>query len=395
MKSVLLVNTYYYPNGKGGAEKSTRIIAEALVLKGFRVSVITTSDRNYTNSLNGVSVYYLKMGNIYWLPNSKNHNILQKIVWHIVDSFGLNNTKELEIAIEHIKPDIVLTNNLVQFSSKVWKIFSKKQIPIIHILRDHYQLNISTTMTEKMSFIEKWIPGKLFSIRKKAWSKHVNSLIGISDYIIKKHLEFGYFNNASIRRTIYNPIVVHENPSLISSNQKPVFGYIGAINSNKGVDLLLNEFSQNNIENELLIFGAGSEFYIDKITKISNQYPNIRYMGYEKPEIIFHKIDYLIAPSLINEAFGRVIIEAYSYGIPVIGSNRGGIPELIEDNRTGYIFDPEVKNSLYLTIKDNLLDKQLDQQLKHNAYKKSMIFSTDAITNQYIKIFDEIENLNK
>lgn len=394
VKSILLLNTYYYPNGKGGAEKSTRIIAEALVLKGYEVSVITTSNRNYQKKLNGVSVYYLKLGNIYWLPRAKRYNILHKMVWHLIDSFGLNNTKELEKTIEHINPDIVLTNNLVQFSSKVWRIFSKNNIPIIHILRDHYQLSMSTTMTENMSFVEKWVLGRFLSIRKKIWSKHVNFLVGISDYIINKHVGYGYFKNASIRRTIYNPTSVHENLSLTVSNQKPVFGYIGALNKNKGVDLLLQDFSQNNLENDLLIFGTGSDHYIDKIRNISGKYPNIKFMGYEKSETIFQKIDCLIVPSIINEAFGRVIIEAYSYGIPVIGSNRGGIPELIEDSSTGYIFDPEVKNALYLTIKDNSLDKQIDQRLKLNSYKKSMIFSTESISNQYITILDEIEKFN-
>jgi glycosyltransferase involved in cell wall biosynthesis len=393
VKSILLLNTYYYPHGKGGAEKSTKLIAEAFVLKGYKVSVITTCDQNSQKNINGVSVYYLNMGNIYWLPYSKRFTALQKTVWHLIDSFGLNDTNELEKTLKQLNPDIVLTNNLVQFSSKVWRLLSGKQIPIIHILRDHYQLSMKTTVTERMTFIEKWILGRFLSIKKKTWSKKVDYLIGISDYIINKHLEYGYFKNARIKRTIYNPTSIQEGLTLSSSKRRPVFGYMGALNKNKGVDLLIWEFSHNKIDNELLIFGDGTEDYLDKLRKISEKHAHIKYMGYEKPEEIFKKIDCLIVPSLINEAFGRVIIEAYSFGIPVIGSNRGGIPELIDNSYTGYIFNPDDRNALYLIIKNNNLDKHIDLQLKLNSYKKSMLFSTEAITNQYIMMLDEIEQL--
>src|SRR5690606_20049215 len=51
-------------------------------------------------------------------------------------------------------------------------------------------------------------------------------------------------------------------------------------------------------------------------------------------------------PSLWHEPFGRVIFEAYAYGVPVIGTNRGGIPEIIEEGNTGFIYDPDQPQQL-------------------------------------------------
>ena len=45
----------------------------------------------------------------------------------------------------------------------------------------------------------------------------------------------------------------------------------------------------------------------------------------------------LIVPSLLQEALGIVVLEAYSHGLPVIGSRRGGIPEMVEDGVTGFL----------------------------------------------------------
>lgn len=400
MKNILFINTYYYPNGKGGAEKSTKILAESFAKRGFKVSVITTSNKNYSTTINNVDIYYINMGNLYWLPHSKNQSNFMKILWHFIDSYGLNNTREFERTINKINPEIVITNNLVQFSCKVWKIISNKNIPIMHIIRDHYLINMSTTISNKQSIFSKYITGKLLSIRKKNLSSHVNVVIGISNYILQKHLENNYFKNAIIQSVIPNALQSNENKKtkeITNNDRKPIFGYVGALNSRKGVDLVLDLF-QTKLNNQLLLFGTGTSSYIKKLLKISDQFSNIQYIGYEKTENIFQKIDCLIVPSIINEAFGRVIIEAYSYGIPVIGSNRGGIPELIEENKTGFLFDPDIKDSLFLTIKNNSLDEYIDVKLKKYALEKSKLYSNDIIAEQYqtlLSHFNNIYGINK
>jgi len=387
VKNILLVNTYYHPNGRGGAERSTRILAESLAELGFRVSVITTSNICSTVTINGVDVYYVNMGNLYWLQEANKHSIVKKMLWHLVDSYGLNDAREFEAIVQKIKPDIVLTNNLVQFSCKVFKVLRKLNIPILHIIRDHYLMDMSTVMYKDMSFWRRMVTGRMLSVRKKKYSQYVNGVIGISEYIIQKHLANGYFKNAVIKAVIPNAIASCNKFEVKSKSGKPIFGYVGALNPRKGVDLIVEVFARKSISNSLFLFGSGSESYVQKLFNISSQHPNIQCRGYKSPDRIFREIDILIVPSLINEAFGRVIIEAYSYGIPVIGSNRGGIPELIDVNKTGFIFDPDIKDSLINTIEENSLDKFVNPELKNYSFEKSKLFLSEVVVNKYLDVF--------
>jgi glycosyltransferase involved in cell wall biosynthesis len=389
---ILLINTYYHPNGKGGAERSTKILADTFLARGYDVSVITSSNRNYFEIVDGVKVYYLNMGNLYWLSESKDKSFTQKIIWHLIDSFGLNSIDEFLKTIELINPNIVITNNLVQFSSKIWKILDKRNFPFIHIIRDHYQLNLGTTLSDNIGFIRYFFLGKVLSIRKKRLSNYVKFVVGISDYILNKHIEYGYFRNNLIAKTIHNPLPEININRISKQKRVPIFGYVGELNFNKGVDLVINEFINGQINNELLIFGSGKASFVNNLKESSLIHKNLKIMGYKSVNEIFSQIDYLIVPSLINEAFGRVIIEAYSYGVPVIGSNRGGIPELIDKNQTGFLFNPEVEGDLVKTIKSNHLDEFLFFPMVENCYLKAQFFRPDYIIDQYIDLFQLMNN---
>lgn len=391
MNKILLINTYYYPNGQGGAEKSVQILAESFVRHGFQVAVFTTSDRSYEDHINGVDVYYFQVNNQYWLPESSKHKTISKMIWHLRDSYGFVDLQPICEKIKLISPDIVITNNLVGFSSKIWLLVNKLQIPLIHIIRDHYQLSPTTTITENLSIIEKCFYLFILSARKKYWSKHVNHVVGISNYILKKHLELGYFKNSTTRKTIYNPLPLSRIPAIKKQSRNTVFGYIGALNARKGIFLLLQEFVQNNIQNALLIFGDGSSACKKRLLSICDYKSNIRYLGYQNHASMFNAIDILIVPSLINEAFGRVIIEAYSYGVPVIGSNRGGIPELIIEGVTGYLFNPDKDNDLFNVINSNSLDEFVPDYLITNVKNHAVQFYPDHIISLYMDLLGSFD----
>ena len=65
----------------------------------------------------------------------------------------------------------------------------------------------------------------------------------------------------------------------------------------------------------------------------------IRWLGFVNQAQFFQEIDILVVPSIWHDTAPLVILEAYSHGIPVLGSNRGGIPELICPD-TGWSMNP-------------------------------------------------------
>jgi glycosyltransferase involved in cell wall biosynthesis len=74
-----------------------------------------------------------------------------------------------------------------------------------------------------------------------------------------------------------------------------------------------------------------------------NELENISFFGYKSGNELMSILSgatCIIVPSLWYEAFGLVITEAFAAGKPVIGSDIGAIPELIEEGVDGFIFPP-------------------------------------------------------
>jgi glycosyltransferase involved in cell wall biosynthesis len=74
--------------------------------------------------------------------------------------------------------------------------------------------------------------------------------------------------------------------------------------------------------------------------KAAAQGLNVHFLGWrEDIAAVLANLDVLVVPSNANEASGRVILEAFAAEVPVVAYRSGGIPELIEDGRTGYLAD--------------------------------------------------------
>ena len=128
------------------------------------------------------------------------------------------------------------------------------------------------------------------------------------------------------------------------------------------------------------------------ITKLDRTYENLSIQFEGKVDIknFLPEIDYLIVPSLWNEPMGRVVIESYSYGKPVIGASRGGIKEIISNNKTGFLFDPDKEGELY-NVLFNVSPRQslTYKELSNNALDYSKSFNTDAMVDEYVNCYEK------
>ena len=57
----------------------------------------------------------------------------------------------------------------------------------------------------------------------------------------------------------------------------------------------------------------------------------VTFAGFVEPKAFFEEVDVLVAPSRWAEPLGRTVLEAYRVGVPVIGSDTGGVAELVDD----------------------------------------------------------------
>jgi glycosyltransferase involved in cell wall biosynthesis len=177
-------------------------------------------------------------------------------------------------------------------------------------------------------------------------SNKVTAVVGVSEYILNRFVSLGYFKDTPLKYAIHNTRNFAGNGnSAPKADDQIVFGYIGSLAKHKGIELLLKTFEASQQANwHLKIAGKGArEYENDLMTRYRN--PRIEFLGHQSPDDFFPMLDVSIVPSLWNEPLGMVVAESLLYGIPVIASNRGGIPEMIEDKNTGVIFDPAIPNS--------------------------------------------------
>lgn len=127
---------------------------------------------------------------------------------------------------------------------------------------------------------------------------------------------------------------------------KFIIGCVGRIEPHKGQETLLRAFIEAKIPNSLLLF-AGSvddKAYFAKLQKIAEEYrvsDNVRYLEFTKdiPKLM-NTPDVFVMPSN-SETFGLVAIEAMASALPVIATNAGGVPEIINNGVDGLLFAPQ------------------------------------------------------
>ncbi|MEP5611128.1 MAG: glycosyltransferase family 4 protein [Cyclobacteriaceae bacterium] len=387
----MLVNSLYYPNIIGGAEKSVKALAESMVKLGHEVAVVTTSDNDGMKLVNGVHVYYMKIPNLYWIINASGQTLLRRTSWHILDIENNLISKKITTYLKEFDPEIVHTNNLQGFSVSVWKLVSKLNIRIIHTIRDYYLLCPKSSMFKNGKICQQCWDCSLFSIRKKAASKYVSAVVGVSRFIVDFHMERGYFPNSKLQKNIYNINSNDRNSAKgINSRENLVFGFAGMISKHKGVELMIESFLESAIGNQkLFIYGKPKEDFYLQYLKEKYLSERICYKGFVTTEVIFKNIDVMIIPSVWNEPFPRTLIEAFSYGKVTIASSSGGSQEFIKDGVNGFVFDIEVKTDLSIVLKRINRRTDLDK-IGRRALIDSAQFSEEIISHKYLESYREV-----
>ena len=180
------------------------------------------------------------------------------------------------------------------------------------------------------------------------------------------------------------------NSSKIRKDIKESFivGHIGALDdSHKGQNKIIKlakEAKANNLDIGFILVGSGRDENIlkDKCIDLDNIY----FMGQvENIGDYLNIFDVFIFPSR-HEGLGSSLLDALQFGIPIIASNIGGIPELIEHRVNGYLINGNSKDYFsYLCML--YYDLELRAKISRSNKIKSKYFSIDNMVNSYIKIY--------
>jgi glycosyltransferase involved in cell wall biosynthesis len=383
-RKILIMNSFYTPDIVGGAEVSTQVLAEFLKRK-FNVFVLSSSSQTEEvkyEQINGVNVIRLPKGNIYNAIEKHTPSTLEKLKWHYKNNFNKKQKKIIAEVIRDINPDIIHTQNLNEIGTYVWSLAKKNKIVLVHTLRD-YQL-YEPTKLKPINFC--------ISLINRYRSKNVDHVVGISKYILDTFEKRKFFEKSQ-KHVIYNTV---NNKYLGKKERKeeaPLkIGYFGRLESEKGINYFLDIVSElsEDMVGQIIVGGTGSEEQ-----NLTNKYKSdkrIKALGklsFEETQQYISKVDLVIVPSLWPEPFGRVLIEAYRQGTPVLATDVGGIPEIIQSK--DYLISTNDKDELKNKIMKFYHLNELEyNELSNDCLKHSRLY-TDTVedyTKLYLRIFN-------
>lgn len=171
------------------------------------------------------------------------------------------------------------------------------------------------------------------------------------------------------------------------------FAILGRLEYVKGYDILLETLSKERIKGlnwQLKIIGDGSEANNLMLKTISSSISKkVKFLGAQKyPFAYLNDVHFLVMPSR-REGLPLSLIEALGFGIPVIGSKVGIIPQIIKDGYNGFVFDKENIDMLAdIILKCFDLSQQNHQEMSSNAKKSVDQFSIDRCLGGYLKLLE-------
>lgn len=165
---------------------------------------------------------------------------------------------------------------------------------------------------------------------------YVDKIISPSLFLKEKVKALGFRHKIEV---LHNPLDVTITSEAFSKKENSLL-FVGRLSEEKGIRILL-ELAKQLTQYEIKIIGDGplKELLVSEV----NSLENVQYYGYQEKrtiESMMKRSKYLLVPSIWYENNPMVILEAFSMGLPVIGANRGGIPELIVEGR-GISFEPK------------------------------------------------------
>lgn len=324
---ICFINNLWGKESRGGAERIQESIIAYLQHINHEVMVITTTP--------GVSSVEKEEGiTVYRFPSSYSEimPVWQRFLWHISQALNPLLYLRVKAVIEKEKPDIVWTHNVTGFGLMILKIGELRDIIHLHSLHDIQLLHPSGLLFYGQETLVNTPWAHAYQLFVKNYFSPETLVISPSEWLLNLYQQHGFFKKDKTL-VLPNPLTQE---SSISSPQRPgrplTFLYVGQIEEHKGIINLLTAFAHcPNSEWKLIVAGTGR---LLEAVQTSNSDNRISFVGQQRKEEIKNlmtKADCLVVPSLCYENYPTVLLEAIQAGLPAIGSNSGGIQEILHE----------------------------------------------------------------
>ena len=396
---ILQLNLFDDPAEGGGTEVTMGNLARGLQAAGHEVVMLATGHAAglHTAERDGIRIWRAGLRNVYRPDLRQQPPAAARVLWHVLDSYNLAMQPLLRQVLRTERPDVVSVHNLPGWSAAAWQITAREGIPMVQVLHDSYAICQKSSMYREGhgNCANQCAGCRLLRLPHRALSRKVSAVVGVSRYILDRHLREGYFAGVPIQRVIHNA----RDPGKLGVLDAPPraagdalrFGYMGRLEAAKGIAPLLKAFTAAALpQAELWVAGNGKPEVVEPLRQRYAQAP-VRFLGRVAPRDFYPHIDVMVVPSVWNEPLGMVVAEALAFGKPVIGSRRGGIPEMIRAGENGLLFEPDRPGELVAALRQLAGDATLRARMGEAARASARPFlDRDGWIAQYQVLYEQI-----
>ena len=401
---ILQINNCHYR--RGGADVVYLNTGE--LLESFGNEVFYFSTKNKFNKKSEFEKYFINSINFI------DTTFLNKILSLPRFFYSQESKQKLNKLLNRYNPEIAHIHLYKGgLTPSILKVLNKRKIPVVISLHDYGLLDPHNLLLNgNLDISEKCINGSVFNcvIEKSnrnsyllslvstieyvfhavffPFEKYFDTIIAVSKFSQSKHLESKKFNWTIEHLYNFSPLFnVEEGPT---KKKSKYLLYFGRLSKEKGVKTLIKAVENLNGKINLKIVGTGGlELEFEEYIR-DNNISYIELLGFKKGEelsSLIKKSLFVVLPSEWYENNPMTIIESYCFSVPVIGSKIGGIPEIIDEGKTGYTYEMKNVKHLTHTIKKaiNLPENEYLSMKKNARIYAEKKFSPNV---HYNKLFD-------
>lgn len=351
---ILLVNRFLYR--KGGSEAVFFNMASLLESAGHEVVLFGYEDE----------------ANIVFPATTYTYRPASGLAGKIAGVRNYFNNKSaaasLDSVLEKERPDIVhLHLFLGSMTPAIIETCHRRGIPVVHTVHDYRMVCPAYTFRDGKGRVCEKCRGGHFAecfwnrcskgslpasflmacemyYRNRKWhpAKTLDGVVYVSNFSKAKHESMDPAFASLANTVLYNfSELQRRNPS----DNKGYYLYFGRLSGEKGPRTLLEAF-RNDTRHRLVIVGSGP---LENELRAAYMQDNIEFKGFMTGDALYDCVRgarFVCVPSECYENNPMSVVESYSLGIPVIGSRLGGIPEIVEEGKTGFLFESADVQSL-------------------------------------------------